>query len=85
MNTLQILQYLHCRLCLEEYSNTACKSHSRKDYQKIEAGWTKLGLQIWCTRHNCNIIHIDFEGIKHQADITRKKSNIIYLKKGDRK
>lgn len=56
--------YLHCRKCLEEVP----QGMSRSEYQSIEAGWTDLGLQIRCKRHDANIVHIDFEGAKHPAN-----------------
>jgi hypothetical protein len=43
------------------------------DWQKIQVGWTQLGLQVWCIRHDCNIMHIDFEGVKHRANTTRRE------------
>lgn len=43
--------YMHCGLCLDQ-----------KQPQKIEAGFTRLGLQVWCARHQVNVIHFHFEG-----------------------
>jgi hypothetical protein len=59
-NSNEIQMYLHCGLCLR--SNLA---------QSIEVGWTRLGLQVWCRVHQCNVMHINFEGVKHPANITR--------------
>lgn len=33
----------------------------------LRVSFTDVGLQVWCLRHNCNVIHIDFEGRKHPA------------------
>lgn len=41
---------------------------SPQNYQELECGWTKIGLQIRCRKHNLNIIHIDFEGQQHPAN-----------------
>jgi len=60
-NTNVILAYLHCRQCLEE-------AHGGD--QRLEVGWTLLGLQVWCARHDMNIVHIDFEGQQHPANAT---------------
>jgi len=68
-NTNKILLFLHCGLCLESLP----KGKSPREWSRIEVGWTKLGLQVWCKRHECNIAHIDFEGQKHPANTTRKK------------
>jgi hypothetical protein len=35
---------------------------SPRDWQQIEAGWTEVGFQVWCKRHNVNILHIDLAG-----------------------
>lgn len=72
-NENNISSYIHCGLCFDEWNNDPIISQnmSPAQYQKIQAGWTKKGLQIWCNRHDCNIIHIDFEGHKHTADTTR--------------
>ncbi len=68
MNHIQL--YLHCRKCIEEITEgRAGGENSPKEYQRIQAGWTKEGLQVWCTRHDLNIVHIDFEGTQHKADL----------------
>jgi hypothetical protein len=69
VNRLQIVMYFHCKLCLDERP----PGTSPRDWAALEAGWTKKGLQIWCKRHEVNVIHIDFEGVKHIADTTRAK------------
>jgi hypothetical protein len=45
---------------------------SPRDWSSIEAGWTALGLQVWCKRHEINILHVDFEGQKHPAKTSRE-------------
>jgi len=59
----QIEAYLHCLQCLEEIPPGV----SPREYQRIQAGWTVQGIQVWCVRHEMNIIHMDFEGQKHPA------------------
>lgn len=77
--------FIHCGLCLDEWKrNIEIRTkQSPKDYQQIQAGWTKRGLQIWCKRHDCNIMHIDFEKQKHPANTARHmtKKEIKELKK----
>ena len=70
--------YLHCQLCVEEWmANPEIKSkQSPQQYSRIQAGWTKEGLQVWCFRHNANVIHIDFEGQQYHADMTRKATTL---------
>ena len=43
---------------------------SPREYQKIQVGWTDHGIQVWCVRHDCNIVHLDFEGYTHPANTT---------------
>jgi hypothetical protein len=65
-----IVQFLHCKLCADEI--LAGADSSPRDYARYSVGWTIQGLQVWCNRHDRNIMHIDFEGIKHNASLQRK-------------
>lgn len=56
--------YFHCAECLKEVPEGVAP----KEYQKIQAGSTDRGVQVWCLRHDLNIIHIDFEGQVHPAN-----------------
>ena len=73
-NENNIVAYLHCGKCLEEYEQDKKinKVMSPKDYARTQTGWTKQGIQVWCNRHECNVIHIDFDGAKHTADTTAR-------------
>ena len=66
-NANGIVQYLHCALCLAEKPDGT----SPRDWARIEIGFTVPGLQIWCKRHGCNVMHIDFEGHTHPANTSR--------------
>jgi hypothetical protein len=68
-NTNEIAAYMHCGKCLEEKP----PDQSPQEWAQLEVGWTQLGLQVWCKRHDCNVCHIDFEGQKHPANTTRKR------------
>lgn len=57
----EIKMFFHCALCLEELP----EGMSPQEYEHTESGWTEKGFQVWCQRHNANIIHMDFEGHKH--------------------
>jgi hypothetical protein len=63
-NTNEIGMYLHCGLCLEEIKNGTAEDgeNSPKHYARLEIGYTALGIQVWCVRHDCNVIHVDFDG-----------------------
>lgn len=65
--SLAIEAYMHCGLCLKERPDDV----SPQDWARLEVGWTRLGLQVWCKRHKCNVVHIDFEGEKHPANTNR--------------
>lgn len=59
-----IKMFFHCKQCLESVPI----GMSPRDWAQIECGWTVAGFQVWCKRHDINMIHIDFEGIKHPGD-----------------
>ena len=52
-----IKMFFHCRRCLEEMP----QGQSPREWIRMEAGWTQRGLQLWCTRHEMNIVEIDLE------------------------
>jgi hypothetical protein len=56
--------YFHCGRCMDELPDDT----SPQEYSRLELGWTKLGLQVWCIRHDLNVMHIDFQGQKHPAN-----------------
>lgn len=64
-NDLSILSYVHCGKCLKEKPNGT----PPREWAQHEVGFTKEGIQIWCRRHECNVLHIDFEGQKHPANL----------------
>jgi len=65
-NTLGIKMYMHCGRCLSEKPS----DQSPGEWARLNVGWTVEGLQVWCTRHDINVVHIDFEGQKHPANTT---------------
>lgn len=65
-NRNSISTYLHCGKCLEELPVGV----SPRDYQRIQVGFTEVGLQVWCVRHDMNVAHIHFQGAKHPANLT---------------
>ena len=69
-STCEIQMYFHCRRCLEERPDGL----SPQEWGSMEVGWTALGLQVWCKRHNMNIVHIDFEGHQHPANTGAKEN-----------
>lgn len=67
-NTLEIVRYMHCALCLAELP----AGESPASFARLSVGFTKLGVQVWCARHEANVMHVDFEGACHPANTTRK-------------
>ncbi len=57
-DTKQIGSYVHCQLCLEEIPANVAPM----EWSQLEVGFTQWGLQVWCRRHECNVMHMDFEG-----------------------
>lgn len=55
-----IVTFFHCRQCLGELPEGV----SPREWAQLEVGWTKLGFQVWCRRHEINVIHTDFRGQK---------------------
>ncbi len=75
--SLAIIQYMHCRKCLEEIQDMVRRtgqSQSPATYSRYDIGFTKLGLQVWCRRHEINIVHIDFEGQQHPANLSGERT-----------
>jgi hypothetical protein len=68
-NSNEIVAYLHCKLCLEEKPDGV----SPQQWASMEVGWTPQGLQVWCKRHDCNMLHVDFLGQTLPANTTRKR------------
>jgi hypothetical protein len=61
-NCIQL--YFHCRQCIEQMPSGV----SPAQWRQISVGFTELGIQAWCDRHDCNIFHIDFQGQQHPAN-----------------
>jgi hypothetical protein len=56
----EIEMFFHCKKCLEELPPDT----SPRDWVRVEVGWSKRGLQVWCVRHEMNVIHVDLMGQK---------------------
>ena len=50
----EIELYFHCSLCLDFLPEGV----SPEDYSLLQVGWTNKGIQVWCRRHNRNIVHL---------------------------
>ena len=65
-----ISSFLHCRECLKEWKAGDAPGVSPRDFARLSVGFTALGLQVICVRHNLNVVHIDFEGQQHPSDLS---------------
>lgn len=65
-NELAIDTYLHCGLCIESRP----QGLSPEEWSTLAIGYTSRGLQVWCTRHQANVVHVDFHGQSHYANTT---------------
>jgi hypothetical protein len=65
-NELAIDTYLHCGLCIKSRP----QGISPAEWSSLLVGWTSRGLQVWCSRHRVNVIHVDFHGQTHFANTT---------------
>ena len=63
--TNEISSFIHCGKCLPEKPD----GQSPREWASLEVGFTEIGLQIWCKRHEVNVAHIDFQGQKHPANV----------------
>lgn len=54
--------YIHCKECVAEWvAGQAGKDVSPKEYSRISVGRTAKGLQVWCDRHNKNILYVQID------------------------
>jgi hypothetical protein len=63
--TKEIVGFFHCQLCIDELSEISRRNNqpqSPETYQRLEVGYTTIGIQVWCRRHQVNVMHFDFEG-----------------------
>lgn len=67
-----ITTFLHCRECVKEWQAHEAVGESPKTYARFSVGWTALGMQVTCNRHDLNVIYIDFEGKQHPADQSKE-------------
>ena len=50
---------------------------SPRDYAQLEVGYTETGLQVWCKRHEINVLNLDFD-----RQTVKVKINQLKLFKG---
>lgn len=50
----KIVRYFHCARCLRELP----EGQSPRDWAQLEVGMTETGVQVWCKRHNINVLNL---------------------------
>jgi hypothetical protein len=60
----QIAMYKHCPLCMFELPSDV----AMRDWARLNVGVTEEGLQVWCVRHDMNVLALDFLGQKIAFD-----------------
>ena len=63
-----IEQNIICSKCETEFLLGSTDSRSLQNYSRLDIGFTSIGVQVWCRRHDVNVVHIDFAGQKPTAD-----------------
>lgn len=63
-----IRMFFHCSACINERP----KGVAPREWSQLEVGFTARGIQVWCKRCELNIIHVDFEGFQHPANMGAK-------------
>ena len=64
----QINQHVICAKCEEDFQAGSTDSSSLQDYTKLDVGFTDIGIQVWCRRHDANVVHVNFNGQKLEAN-----------------
>lgn len=49
-----IVRYFHCTCCIQELP----KGESPQSWAQLECGLTEDGVQVWCKRHNINVVRM---------------------------
>jgi len=57
-----IEQPIVCSRCADDVTEGRAGSLSMAEYMRFDVGFSAKGLQVWCRRHEANVVHIDFEG-----------------------
>ena len=57
-----------CSRCADEFEGGDTDAASLRDYTTLDVGFTDKGMQVWCRRHDTNVVLIDFDGLRPAAD-----------------
>lgn len=57
-----------CAACMDEFAQGHSDAASLAAFMRMDIGFTDRGLQVWCRRHDRNIVEINFDGQMPEAD-----------------
>jgi hypothetical protein len=57
-----------CAKCADEFASGGTDAASLRDYVTVDVGFSDQGVQVWCRRHELNVVHIDFDDARPNAD-----------------
>jgi hypothetical protein len=57
-----------CAKCADEVAAGDAGAVSIAEYQRLDVGFSPHGFQVWCRRHDVNVVHLDFDGGRPAAD-----------------
>tara|TARA_R100000655_G_scaffold50560_1_gene88142 strand:- start:393 stop:596 length:204 start_codon:yes stop_codon:yes gene_type:complete len=60
----KIFYFYHCKKCLKERPDEI----SPREWASLEFGVTKKGFQLWCVKHDENVLALDLLGQKVAYD-----------------
>lgn len=56
----EIEMFFNCARCLGEMPDDV----SAAEWARLNVGWTDNGIQVWCVRHDLNVINLTLSGAK---------------------
>lgn len=60
----QIHSFFHCMKCLGEKPEDT----SPREWAQLEVGFTSMGVQVWCKRHEMEVAHVRTEKVERGCD-----------------
>ncbi|MEE4360731.1 MAG: hypothetical protein V2I63_04320 [Pseudomonadales bacterium] len=59
---------LVCAKCADEVLDGRAGECSMQEHARLDVGFTARGFQVWCRRHDVNVVHFDFDGATPRRD-----------------
>jgi hypothetical protein len=60
----RIISFVHCGDCCNEIP----AGESLQDYARYELGFSGDGFQVWCLRHDREVVHLNSDGFINDVD-----------------